>query len=57
MHIAKDTDYLRRRAAQERAQAKHAGMPNVQRIHLELAAQYEAMIADTAVSPRQPVDA
>jgi hypothetical protein len=53
MSCVNETDYYRRRAAQERALAQSAASPSVQRIHDDMAVRY-AELAQGAGEPRRP---
>jgi hypothetical protein len=48
---ANDTEYYRRRAAEERAMALKAEQYNVALIHEELARQYEALVNRAELRP------
>lgn len=48
---AEDTDYYRRRAAEERARASDSKRQNVREIHEELARHYEALVQRSELRP------
>ncbi len=42
--MVEDTDYLRRRAVEEREAAKNAANPLARDIHLQMAERYDALV-------------
>jgi hypothetical protein len=49
-----DTDFYRRRAAQERALARSAALPNVQAIHRGMADRYAELAQDGGAARDRP---